>query len=218
MEIKACIFDLDGTLLNTLTTITHYVNRSLKNAGAKTICEEVCRTLIGKGARNLLERALQQVGHTVDDFDAFFRDYDETYNASPDYLTEPYPGTVALVSSLKAKGIRIAVLSNKPEGAVRPLVEKFFGDTVDVIFGGKPGVPLKPNPDAVAPVLSALGLAAAETAFIGDSGVDMQTAKNYGAAKAIGVLWGYRDEAELSACGADALAETPDDILRALKI
>ena len=80
------------------------------------------------------------------------------------------------------------------------------------------GVPLKPNPDAVAPVLSALGLSAAETAFIGDSGVDMQTAKNYGAAIGIGVLWGYRDEAELRDCGADALAKTPDDILRALKI
>ncbi len=216
MEIKACIFDLDGTLLNTLTTITYYVNRSLKNAGAETISEDVCRTLIGKGARNLLERALKHVGHAVNDFEAFFHLYDDTYNAAPDYLTEPYPGICELLSSLKARGMRIAVLSNKPEGAVRPLVEKFFGDAVDVLSGGKAGVPLKPNPDAVAPVLSALGLSAPETAFIGDSGVDMQTAKNYGAGIGIGVLWGYRDEAELRACGADALAATAEDVLTAL--
>ncbi len=216
MGIKACIFDLDGTLLNTLTTITYYVNHSLKNVGADMISEETCRILVGKGARNLLERALAHVGHTVEDFEAFFLSYDATYNAAPDYLTEPYPGICELLSSLKEKGIRIAVLSNKPEGAVRPLVEKFFGNAVDVLSGGKDGVPLKPNPDAVAPVLSALGLSAQETAFIGDSGVDMQTAKNYGAGLAIGVTWGYRDAEELRACGADVLAGEAREILSAM--
>ncbi len=218
MEIKACIFDLDGTLLNTLTTITYYVNDVLKKEGAKTISEQTCRTLIGKGARNLLMRALLEVGHTVSDFESFFHAYDDTYNAAPDYLTEPYDGIVDLLSSLKQKGMRIAVLSNKPEGAVRPLAEKFFGKNVDVISGGKDGVPLKPNPGAVAPILETLGLSANETAFIGDSGVDMETAKNYGAAIGIGVTWGYRDAAELLACGADVLANTPIEILSALGI
>lgn len=216
MGIKACIFDLDGTLLNTLTTITYYVNHSLKSAGADTISEETCRILVGKGARNLLERALAHVGHEVENFEAFFLSYDATYNADPAYLTEPYPGICDLLSELKERGVRIAVLSNKPEGAVRPLVEKFFGDAVQVLAGGKKGVALKPHPDAVAPVLSALGLSAEETAFIGDSGVDMETAKNYGAGLAIGVTWGYRDAEELRACGADALAATAADVLHAL--
>ena len=218
MGIKACIFDLDGTLLNTLTTITYYVNEALKKEGAKTVSEEVCRTLIGKGARNLLQRALSVVGHEVSDFEAFYHGYDNTYNAAPDYLTEPYAGILDLLSALKAKGIKIAVLSNKPEGAVRPLVKRFFGDAITVISGGKDGVPLKPAPGAVVPILEALGLSAAETAFIGDSGVDMQTAKNYGAAIGIGVTWGYRDAEELLSCGADALANTPAEILLALGI
>ena len=216
MEIKACIFDLDGTLLNTLKTITYYVNEALTRVGAKTISEDTCRVLVGKGARNLLERALAEVGHEVADFEAFFRAYDASYNAAPDYLTAPYDGVCELLSALKEKGMQIAVLSNKPEGAVRPLVEHFFGETVSAVFGGKDGVPLKPHPDAIAPVLKALSLSAAQTAFIGDSGVDMQTAKNYGAAIGIGVTWGYRDIEELLSCGADALANAPSDILTAL--
>ena len=216
MGIKACIFDLDGTLLNTLKTITYYVNEALTRAGAKTISEDTCRVLVGKGARNLLERLLAAVAHEVEDFEAFFRAYDRSYNAAPDYLTEPYGGICELLAFLKEKGMRIAVLSNKPEGAVRPLVEHFFGETVDAVFGGKDGVPLKPNPDAIKPVLEALSLSAEETAFIGDSGVDMQTAKNYGAALGIGVTWGYRDAEELLSSGADALAYTPDEILSAL--
>lgn len=218
MEIKACIFDLDGTLLNTLTTITYYVNEALKREGAKEINEKTCRTIVGKGARNLLERSLLHVGHTVADFEAFFKAYDAHYNADPAYLTAPYDGICELLVRLREMGMRIAVLSNKPEGAVRPLVEKFFGANVDVLSGGKVGVPLKPDPLAVAPVLEALGLSAAQTAFIGDSGEDMETAKNYGAALAIGVTWGYRDREDLLTRGADALAETPDDILKALKI
>ena len=216
MGIKACIFDLDGTLLNTLKTITYYVNEALTRSGAKTISEDTCRVLVGKGARNLLERSLAAVAHEVEDFEAFFRAYDRSYNAAPDYLTEPYGGICELLAFLKEKGMRIAVLSNKPEGAVRPLVEHFFGETVDAVFGGKDGVPLKPNPDAIKPVLEALSLSAEETAFIGDSGVDMQTAKNYGAALGIGVTWGYRDAEELLSSGADALAHTPDEISSAL--
>ena len=216
MEIKACIFDLDGTLLNTLTTITHYVNEALHRAGGRSITEQKCRTLVGKGARNLLTRALAEVGVEVADFEAFFSAYDTQYNAAPAYLTEPYGGILPLLASLKEKGMRIAVLSNKPEGAVRPLVEKFFGDTVEVLSGGKTGVALKPDPAAVRPVLDALGLFAEQTAFIGDSGEDIQTAKNYGAALSIGVTWGYRDREELLSKGADALADRPEDILSIL--
>ena len=216
MSAKTILFDLDGTLLNTLKTITHYVNRSLREIGADTISEETCRTMVGKGARNLLERALEEVNREVADFEAFFADYDRAYNAAPDYLTEPYAGICEILSVLKEKGMQIAVLSNKPEGAVRPLVEHFFGETVSAVFGGKDGVPLKPHPDAIAPVLAALLLSAEETAFIGDSGVDMQTAKNYGAAIGIGVTWGYRDAEELLSSGADALAHKPNEILSAL--
>ena len=217
MGIKACIFDLDGTLLNTLTTITYYVNEALTREGARRITQEECRVMVGKGARSLLERSLALVGREVADFEAFFSAYDAQYNAAPAYLTEPYAGIPALIEALYASGMRLAVLSNKPEGAVRPLVERFFGDKIEIVAGGKPGVALKPDPAAVAPVLEALGLPAEETAFIGDSGIDMKTAKNYGAGRAIGVLWGYRDREELLKMGADALAASPADILGFLK-
>ena len=172
--------------------------------------------MVGKGARNLLERSLSLVGHTVADFEAFFSAYDLQYNAAPEYLTEPYEGVLPLIAALRESGMRLAVLSNKPEGAVRPLVERFFGDAIEIVAGGKTGIALKPDPAAVAPVLEALGVTAEETAFIGDSGVDMKTAKNYGAGLAIGVLWGFRDREELLSCGADLLAEKPADILKAL--
>jgi phosphoglycolate phosphatase len=216
MEIKACIFDLDGTLLNTLTTITYYVNVALSRVGARRVTEEECRVMVGKGARNLLERSLALVGREVADFEAFFAAYDAEYNAAPAYLTEPYEGIIALIEALRKSGMRLAVLSNKPEGAVRPLVERFFGDKIEIVAGGKTGIALKPDPAAVAPILHALGLSPSETAFIGDSGVDMKTAKNYGAGLAIGVLWGFRDREELLSCGADLLAEKPADILKAL--
>ena len=216
MGIKACIFDLDGTLLNTLTTITYYVNEALAREGARKISEAECCPMVGKGARNLLERALSLVGHRVDDFEAFFSAYDAQYNKAPAYLTEPYAGICAVIDALYEKGVRLAVLSNKPEGAVRPLVERFFGERIDIVAGGKPGTPLKPDAGAVLPILLSLGLSAEETAFIGDSGVDMKTAKNYGAGLALGVLWGFRGKAELLEMGADALAQRPEDILRVL--
>lgn len=216
MGIKACIFDLDGTLLNTLTTITYYVNEALSREGARRVTEEECRVMVGKGARNLLERSLALVGREVADFEAFFAAYDAEYNAAPAYLTAPYEGIIALIEALHKSGMRLAVLSNKPEGAVRPLVERFFGDKIEIVAGGKTGIALKPDPAAVSPILHALGLSPSETAFIGDSGVDMKTAKNYGAGLAIGVLWGFRDREELLSCGADLLAEKPADILKAL--
>ncbi len=216
MEFKACIFDLDGTLLNSLTTITYYVNEALGRIGEGPIAMEQCRKMVGKGARNLLESVLAYVGREVDDFEAFYSAYDAQYNAAPEYLTEPYEGITALIDTLYAGGMRLAVLSNKPEGAVRPLVKRFFGEKIEIIAGGKPGGALKPDPNAVAPVLATLGLSAEETAFIGDSGIDMKTAKNYGAGLALGVLWGFRDAEELLQMGADALASTPADILRLL--
>ena len=218
MEIKACIFDLDGTLLNTLSTITYYVNAALARIGARAISEEECRGLVGKGARNLLERALCLVGHEVADFEAFLHEYDAHYNSDPAYLTAPYEGIEPLSDVLYKSGMRIAALSNKPEGAAKPLVEMYFGNKISVVSGGKPGAILKPDAGAVAPILAALGVKAEQTAFIGDSGVDMQTAKNYGAAMGIGVLWGFRDAGELLSCGADLLAAHPSDILKALNI
>ncbi len=217
MKIKACIFDLDGTLLNTLSTITYYVNSALAREGASPITEEKCRELVGKGARSLLTRALAETGAAVADFEALFSAYNSEYNKAPDYLTAPYAGIPEVIKKISEAGYRIAVLSNKPEGAVRPLVEKFFGNRVSIVAGAREGVPLKPDSAAVAPILSALGICAEQTAFIGDSGEDMQTAKNYGAGCAIGVLWGYRNEKELSSQGADFLAKTPFDILTALE-
>lgn len=214
--IKACLFDLDGTLLDTLTSINERLNETLARHGFHPISREQARVFVGDGARELVLRAIasQRVGVDMSVISAVHRDYVDYYNADFARGTEPYSGINGLLSELKKKGMRLAVISNKPDPTVKQLCELFFDGIFDLVYGAREGVKLKPAPDAPLEICHILGVSPDETAYFGDTGVDMQTAKNYGAGIGIGVLWGFRDSEELSTFGADALISSP---LQALK-
>ena len=213
--IKCCIFDLDGTILNTITTITHFVNKTLQKFGYPNITEDQCKYFVGNGARLLIARTLAHFGVTDEKtVDTVLDAYDRDYKSDPYYLTAKYDGIDELLSGLHRAGIRLAVVSNKQDRIAKDAVAHFFPDTFDMVVGGKDGVPLKPAPDAPLSVLTTLGFSPEECAFIGDTAVDVQTGKNMNAARVIGVSWGFRKREELS--DADYVADDPAQILRVL--
>ena len=221
--IKTCLFDLDGTLLDTLDTIKYYINDTASRMGLPMISREQARIFVGKGASNLVDRVFESYGIDIAipknraTRDEFFRDYVDTYDASPFYLTHPYDGIPELVGALRAKGIRLAVISNKPDPTVKQLIVDNFGDAFDIVEGAMVGVPLKPDPRAPLSICARLGVSPEETAYIGDTGTDMKTGKAYGAALNIGVSWGFRDVPELAANGATHIVNTPAEILALLE-
>ena len=213
--IKCCIFDLDGTLFNTLTTITYYMNTTLRNNGIDEITEEECRIFIGNGARTLVRRALESK-NIFDDEIAYkvWFEYNRAYNANTLYLTKVYDGIVELIAALRERGVKLGVLSNKPDDTTGNIVSEFFPkDTFDIVRGGRDSVPLKPAPDGLILLMNDLGVSPDEVMYIGDTGVDIKTGKSAGVNKTVGVLWGFRSREELEREGADIFAATSADIL-----
>ena len=215
--IKYCIFDLDGTLLNTITTITYYVNLILKKYGIETLSESECKGFVGKGAENLLHRALDY-RNSFDEvsFPTLLSEYKAAYDAAPLYLTEPYPGIPEAIAKLKGDGLTLAVLSNKPHEATVSLIREIFGDTFSFVMGGRDGVALKPAPDAPLELCALMGADVSEVAFIGDTGVDIETAKNMNAALSVGVDWGFREREELREAGADVIISNASELYGAI--
>ena len=215
--IKCCIFDLDGTILDTITTITHYVNVILKKHGIEPITVDECKYFAGNGAYKLIERSLNSRGiYDEDRIKSLLAEYVPAYDEAPLYLTEVFDGISDMLSALKAKGIKLAVLSNKPDTAVKSIVEHFFPGVFDEAAGGMDGVPLKPDPTAAVGILKRLGISESETAWIGDTSTDIETGKNLKAAMSIGVLWGFRKLDELVGAGADIVVNKTDEILKAV--
>ena len=215
--IKCCIFDLDGTLLNTIPSITHYINKTFREEGFSEICESDTVRFIGNGASKLIERSLKRVGsYSEETHKRVLKRYNSLYDTDPYYLTEPYGGIFELLSELRNHGIKLAVLSNKPDSTTKLCVSHFFGDSFDFVMGGRDDLPLKPSPDSTFEMLRALFALPSETVFIGDSDVDIITGKNAGVALTLGAVWGFRGREELSLVGADILADNPSDAKRAL--
>ena len=211
--IKCCIFDLDGTILNTLETIRYYVNRTMIRYGRAPITEDECRSFVGSGARVLLTKSFNAAGGIDErEFDAALSEYMSDYDSDPYYLTEKYKGIDELISELKSRGIKLAVLSNKPDFATRCAVKHFFGDSFSVVHGGRDGIPLKPSPDACLEILSELSVLPSECAYIGDSDVDVITGKNMKSSLTISVSWGFRTKEELATVGADHIVSSVDEI------
>ena len=211
--IKCAVFDLDGTLLNTIKTINYYLNLTLSTYGLGSVSEEDTMRFVGDGATKLIERALDRVGADSSLFDGVYKTYNEAYNSSPYYLTEVYEGIPELLSTLKGKGIRLAVLSNKPDFAVNATIGKFLPDTFDIVRGGVDGVPLKPSPDALFEILREFGFTPDETAYIGDSEPDVLTAQNAGIKNGIFVTYGFRTADQLRSVGAEILVHKAFDII-----
>ena len=214
---KCVIFDLDGTILDTITTITYYVNKTLTAEGIEPVDEESCKYFAGNGARALIERALKYRDITDEaEISRILDIYKKNYDAEPLYLTKPFPGIKELLSRLRRAGYKLAVVSNKPDTASRPVVEHFFGNALDVVTGAIDGVPVKPDPTLAARVLDSLGISASDSVFVGDTYVDMETGKNLGSGKVIGVLWGFRKRDELESAGASAVVSDCEELYRAI--
>ena len=213
-SIKCAVFDLDGTLLNTIQTINYYLNLALEKNGLGTISEDLCRSFVGDGAVKLIERAL---GHLNADgkevFAAVFTDYNHFYDSDPYYLAEVYDGVRDILLSLKQRGIKLAVLLNKPDFAARAAIRNFLPDIFDLCYGAREGVALKPNPEALLSMLADLGVTNEESAYIGDSEPDIKTAENANVALAISVSWGFRSIEQLKSAGASTIVDDPGDII-----
>ena len=217
-KTKCAVFDLDGTLLNTIKTINYYLNLALGKNGLGSISEEKCMSFVGDGAVKLVQRALTSLDVNDDEaFSRVFADYNAAYDADPYYLTEIYDGITDMLSDLRNKGISVCVLSNKPDFATKSAVSYFFGDLLSAVSGARDGVRLKPYPDSLLSMISTLGFTPAETVYIGDSQQDILTAKNAGVGGCISVTWGFRSREELISSGAEQLAYQPSDISKIIK-
>ena len=212
--IKYCIFDLDGTLLNTIDTIAYYVNNALQNHGREPITIAQAKRFVGDGASELIHRSLNALSpESLPMHEAILHEYKSRYDESPLYLTEAYDGIYELIEGLLSRGITLAVLSNKPHTALRSVMAHYFTNKFSAVLGARDGVPLKPNPLALISLMDSLGADPKEVMFIGDTGVDMKTGKNGGVGLTVGVSWGFREREELFRDGADRVVDHPKEIL-----
>ena len=214
LSIKAIVFDLDGTLLDTLEDLAAATNWALHRHGMPQRSLDEVRQFVGNGVRKLIERA---VPSDTDDalFEQTFADFKAYYVDHCQERTRLYEGIPQLLQTLRRQGLRLAIVSNKLQAGVDELYRQYFSQDVEVAVGERPGMQRKPAPDMVLLALRELGVEAAEAVYVGDSDVDLQTARNSGL-PCISVLWGFRDRDFLRAHGATCLAETPEDVVKLL--
>ena len=217
---KIYIFDLDGTLLDTLGDLAAAVNNALRTHGMPEHSIDDVRRFVGNGVRKLMERAIPE-GESNPQFEATFATFREYYMAHSLDTTRPYEGIPETLAALKARGCRLAVVSNKMMAATQELCQYFFPDTIEVAIGENEaaGIRKKPAPDTVFAALDALGypradlgLPTPEAVYVGDSDVDLETARNAGL-PCISVLWGFRDRDFLIQHGAKTFISAPSELL-----
>lgn len=210
--LKAYIFDLDGTLIDSLADIAESINRMLDARGYPRCEQEVFKQMVGDGMEKLVERALPESVRSEELIKVCVEEYRAHYDVLWNAQTRPYPGIVEMLAELKARGMKLGVISNKAHRFTVPMTEHFFGTGVfDHILGQRDEVPRKPAPEGAHEMAALLDLPTNEMAYVGDSGIDMQFAKNSGM-RAVGVRWGFRSEAELVGCGADVLISSAAEL------
>lgn len=209
---ETVIFDLDGTLLDTLDDLADAVNVALSVYGFPLRTREEVRAFVGNGIKNLIERAIGEENHP--NFEKVFAYFKEYYKEHCADKTKAYNGVITLLERLKARGVKTGVLSNKADFATKLLVKEYFPNLLDLAMGENEsaGIRKKPAPDAVFAMMESLGAKRETTVYIGDSDVDIQTAKNAGVA-CISCTWGFRDKVFLINNGASVLVDTPMEIL-----
>ena len=212
MKMTTAIFDLDGTLLNTLGDLCDSVTYAVEKHGFPAVSVEQTRIRIGNGVRKLVERSIPEEERTDEMIDTCLADFRAFYGEHMMNRTHPYEGIVPMLETLKENGVTVGVLSNKYDLAAKALIEHYFGDLVSITYGERPHIPRKPDPTSVLQLLDELGGDKETTLYIGDSATDMQTAVNAGLT-AVGVTWGFRSAEELRDSGADALVSDPSEFL-----
>ena len=215
MSIKAALFDLDGTLTNTLDDIANAMNRSLRLHGLPEFAVDEYRYLVGDGVKKLAQRACRG---KADLEDSVRREYQAYYEAHAQVLTAPYDGITAMLEGLVARGVRLAVFSNKPHADTCRVVSHYFPSVpFEVIRGQMEGVPVKPDPAGALAIASEMALEAGEFIYLGDTGTDMCCAVNAGMLP-VGVLWGFRTAEELMEYGAQVLLEEPCQLFERIRL
>ncbi len=215
MPLKTIIFDLDGTLLNTLEDLADAANSVLEELGQAALPTEDYRYLVGAGARKLISRMLEAAGLPAADeqqLDELLAKYNAAYALNWHAKTRPYPGIRQMLNELRQNQLQLAVFSNKPDAFTQLVIEHFFPDQPFFLVQGQlEGVPLKPDPAALKLICQKLGRAVDEVALVGDSAYDMQAAVRAGVLP-LGVLWGFRQKQELVAAGAASLFSQASDL------
>lgn len=214
---KAVIFDLDGTLSDSIESIKYSADKALGEFGFGPFTEKQYKYFVGDGAANLVKRALLAGGdRELAHFEAAFARYKEIFREYCMYQVKPYDGIRELLAALKERGVRIAVLSNKPHANTVDVIETLFGKNYfDRIQGQTEGIAIKPSPEGVFLILREWKMAPEDILYLGDTGTDMRTGKSAGAFT-VGALWGFRERGELEEGGADALIGHPMDLLEYL--
>lgn len=216
-KYEAVLFDLDGTLLDTLEDLTDSVNAILEKYGYPKRGKKEIRKFLGNGSRKLMEQALPEMVEQ-ERFEQMLAEYTAYYKAHMEEKTRPYDGILELLDALQERKIRIGVVSNKFDTAVKELCEKYFAGKVDEAAGEQEslGIRRKPAPDMVLAAASSLGIKRENCLYVGDSEVDLQTAENAGM-DCVGVCWGFRDEEFLRELGAKRLIHHPKELLNYIK-
>ena len=213
-HIEAVIFDLDGTLLNTLYDLTDAVNWALEKYGQPKRSLEEVRSFVGNGLRNLMLQAVPE-GDENPVFESLFEFFREYYKDHCNIKTVPYEGIIELMKELKGRGVKMAIVSNKIDAGVKELNAIHFAEYVDVAIGEREGISRKPEPDSVNEAIRILGVNKEHAVYVGDSDVDIQTAEN-AEIRCICVSWGFRDEAFLMEHGAGIMIDRPLELLEYL--
>ena len=211
MKYSAVLFDLDGTLLYTLEDIADALNRTLCAHGMKELALDMVRAYVGNGSRRLVERAVPS-GSTEETVEGVLRDYRADYDINCNVKTKPYDGITELLEALSARGFKLAVVSNKPDGAVKALAQAHFPGVFSIAVGEGSNVRRKPWPDSVLAAMEKMGVQKEEALYVGDSEVDVQTASNAGV-RCVSACWGFRTKEELAEAGATLMIDRPLELL-----
>lgn len=215
---KIVIFDLDGTLLNTIADLAAATNYALTQFGYPTHDTDAYRFFVGNGINKLFERALPESERTPENVLRIRSKFVPYYNLHNADLSRPYPGIEKLLAQLQEQHIQIAVASNKYQEATEKLIRQYFPSIhFTAVFGQRENVPTKPDPQVIHEIMEISGVQKEEVVYIGDSGVDMQTGLNAGVTT-IGVCWGFRPKSELEAFQPDLLVESPEEIAAFLQL
>ena len=212
---KHIIFDLDGTLLNTIDDLADAGNWVCQNHGWPTHTVDEYRYFVGNGMAKLTERFVPEDWRTPEGVQTILEEFMRYYDAHKADKTAPYPWIPEMLDQLNGAGVSMAVLTNKAHQLAGPVVEQYYPGVFSIVQGALPGYPTKPDPTLLHKLMAEMGATIEDTLFVGDSNVDIRTAKN-GGLTSCGVLWGFRSRQELEAEGADFLAQTAQELVEVI--
>ena len=215
MAYRAVLYDMDGTVLDTLEDMADSVNESLSRFGLPPVTLDKVRRSVGNGARKLIFRVVPE-GTDPALTERVLAFYKPWYDAHCNEKTRPYAGVPELMARLKARGVAQAIISNKPDPAVQELARAYFPGLLETAVGESASVRRKPNPDAVLAAVARMGLSVKDCVYVGDTEVDLETARNAGM-DCIIVSWGFRSREQLLAAGASRIADTAEELEQMLK-